>query len=294
MKLLFLLKELSPFLRALVLVFFYTPIYVYADFVMDFTPDNIGTMTDAVCSSDCSSTSHGYTPVLISGSHSEIGEDVIDPITGVLYKHFIVGSLEEGFIQEVYIQQSGGIRCVAQTCWETLATKGDYGLYGNYTDPLSSDASFTGNASANPMKVIVTQLINGDGMAQLYQKKKFDRKALISQQLTVPGDIIVRFEIDMSEIPINAIAISGEMTVNQVDLPGTEFDFDVNEVTGEGVNRNVNAGQYIYLPGDGPLGSGGNYLYLDGGVDMNTITWSDFFDHTQDNPWREIANKPDF
>ena len=292
MKLLCLLKEHNRFLRAVVFMFFYLPVWVNAEFTMDFSPDNIGTMTDAICSGDCSSTLKGHTPVLISGSHQEIGEDVIDPMTGIVYKHFIVGSLDEGFIQEVYIQQSGSSRCVAQFCWETLATMGDYGFTGNYTDPLSSDSNFTGNASANPMKVVVQQWLNGDGMSQIYSKKKLDKKALISQQLTVPGEIIVRFEIDMSEVPMNAIAIPGEMTINQLDLPGTEFDFDVNEVTGEGVNRNITAGQYIYMDGSGPLGSGGGYFYLDGGHDDNP-NWAQFFDHTEDNPWREAANKPE-
>ncbi len=265
----------------------YSPV-VSAGFELNFLPDASGVMATAVTHGS-SINIFNQTPYLMSGGF-QLPEIVIDPETGLDYYHIIVGDAADGFIQEVYIERGFG-SFPNSNVGSAVGGAGDLNG-GNGVDPLDRNANIeTANAAANPNKVLVRQLMNDGEIQQEYIKSEFNKKAKITQIVTDPVGMVSRFEIDSSNVMMNQLAAPGTM-INTLDLAGTEYDFDMATISGEGVDINVNAGQYIYLDGIGPGGSAGTYLYLDGGEDVSNTDWESYYDVTENNPWTYTANQP--
>lgn len=262
---------------------------IHAAFELNFKADNTGTMVTNMHRAN-SQPNWGHTAVMVDGNNQvAIGETVIHPTTFKVYKHFIIGDLNDGFIQEVYIEDTGGA-CFAQFCWDKVAAGGVHSLYGSNTDPLGSNVSLTGNATGNPSRVIVRQVLNDGQVHQEYIKKEFDKKAKVSQTITEAGVMQNHFEIDFSHIALNQFASPTKVT-NTINFDDpTVQDFDMDNMATEGVD--INAGKYIYIDGAGTGGSSGTYLYLDSSETVIDSAWSNYFDFTESNPWMDNTNKP--
>lgn len=282
---------------AVVLLIFFNSQFVCADFTLDFSPDNTGFMSPESCANSCSNASPGYTPVLLdeagtdNGDHMNIGETVYHPDTGQRFKHFIIGSLDDGFIQEVYIAATGILNesYTTQFKWDGIAAVSIHSMDGSGANPLGNNV---GSATGNPYKVLIRQYLNDGITQQEFLKDQLDKKPKITQTINyVDLNFHSTFEIDMSHIGLNQIAASAKI-VNIQDMEGTEFDFDMANMQSNPVyqdvqqNNYVNGGQYIYLSGAGAGGSDGNYIYLDGGAAVKEIDWASYYDHFEtDNVW---------
>lgn len=265
---------------------------VNADFELNFLPDNTGQMSTISQITGCLGTCDGHTAVLLdNGNQLRIGEDVYNPETGKVYKHFIIGDVADGFIQEAYIEIGVETYTNSGETWSGLATGGDYSLGGNNEDPLGSEWSSSGNGTANPNRVIVRQLMSDGVIHQEYIKSAFSKKAKITQTVIDPGQMTSQFEIDASKVLMNQLSTAGTM-INMIDLAGEANDFDIASLSGDGVDINVNAGQYIYLDGAGSGGSSGIYLYLDGGENVRSTDWSSYYDLNETNPWSVTDRQP--
>ena len=273
---------------------------VYAQFNANFEPVGEGSMSTSAYRDTCGSGcgwKHNMTPTLTTDdAFGFIGERVFDA-NGQAYNHFIIGDEESGFIQEVYIQvigenvYSGGV----DYKWDRIAIGGaiQTGPHPG-SDPLGINSPHPANASADPNKVIVRQFMADGGIQQEFFKSKIGKKPRITQTTTDAAEGFYSYvEIDMSHIDINQIAEA--KMVNRIDMEGDEFDFDFEDYkNNEGANVNINAGKYVYIPGNpNEGGAAGTYIYVDGGEGVKDTNWAAFFDHSQDNPWYFEGQKPE-
>ena len=187
------------------------------------------------------------------------------------YIHQIIGTPEEGFVQEVYIQAT---RRLAITFRNPTAS-GNTGM----NNPFGP-----GNASANPEKVIMRQLVFDSESRNEFLKDVWLAKPVITSTVT-DGGIESSITIDMNEIsyqddttaaPITSTLIFTEALL---DLENRPADFnmatDVQDST-------ITAGRYTYSEGSGSLGSQGTYSYIGGnGFNKDDINWASFCDTSQ-------------
>jgi len=246
------------------------------------------------------------TPYLPNGAF-ELGEVVTDEF-GNEYYHMIMGSLADGFIQEVYIARhssqlytwSGGMMNNAEGTVSASGGASDFGNNSNNLNPLGGnlDAINSGSGSANLTKVIIRQIVNDGDLTMEFIKDKFNGKPRITQMLNAP-DIKQLFDIDMRNINYSDMT-SNAPVVNQMwllreELPTDGGFFDVIAGPGEATGTSIlaiTAGQYTYTDGAGFLGSEGSYNYSGGGNMNLDQRWESFFDHTQANPWSYDTNRP--
>jgi hypothetical protein len=249
-----------------------------------------------------------------------IYEEVSDG-TGTPYYHLIVGDPATGFAQEVYIQAGfpgvtgqpcrGPINCsgTAQGIGggEVSASGGqstsDFGFNGNGFDPLSADAIFSGNASGNPTRVQMRQLVTDGDLTVDFVKDKFAEKPSITNTIDA-ADLNATFVINSSGNPLNSAATASVVT-NTVELRGSDLPPDVAPPGGgpssvrfdmatDAQESSVTAGQYSFTAGSGPGGSSGTYSYTDPTKNSANINpdWSSYFDHNEANPWGYTDNRP--
>ncbi len=210
-----------------------------------------------------------------------------DPDTSVSYWHTIVGDPSTGFAMESYIPRiksfestSGGKPSKIMSGNPSLET-----WSGNGWDPLginpSRDFNYTGNATADPTKVIVRQVMGGtwnsvtgdwscnttDGYCSEFIKDQFLFKPKITQKIN-EADMTQNFVLDMSSITYSddttAGSIINTLTITDPDMPDfdpTAGDFQMIDGTitishptsgSSSVNTNVTGGRYTYIQCSNP------------------------------------------
>lgn len=243
-------------------------------------------------------------------THEEGGEGGLSPIgqsrfvyemvqdeTGANYYHMIVGTPEDGFAQELYIEVSAGspFQGVAPISGRTSSSGGagaaSVGTEGAGFAPLDSDRQFTGNATGNPNRVQMRQLMTDGELTVDFVKNVFLEKPTITS--TINGaDMVSTFIIDGSGNPLNQANPSPVTnTVELLDpaVPEGSANFDMAT---DAQNSRVTAGEYTTAnPVAGAQGA--PYVYADPNEDVNlNPSWADFFDHREDNPWAYEENRP--
>ncbi len=205
-----------------------------------------------------------------------------DPNTQISYWHMIVGDPASGFAMESYTplinsfeSTSGGRPSrIFQRGQESLETRS-----GNGWDPLglnpANDFDYTGNASGDPTKTIMRQILGGswdadtntwsceenDEYCSEFLKDRFLFKPLITQQIN-DSDFIHKFSLDMSQITYDDDTTPGEIinTVVIIDPEMPEFDPKAGDFKMD--NENIE----ISMPDSGisklnPNVTGGRYTY---------------------------------
>jgi len=233
-----------------------------------------------------------FSGVLVgTGSDGQVNDAIIGEDTPY-GRHFIIGSLEENFVQEVYIASRGGLHYGPNaSSWPGLATAGDYSNPGNARNPLgAANSTNSGNGTADPRYVAFRQYMSDGVIFQDVKKPAWSKKTIITQDVIVPGEIHSHMTIDASGIAMNMMAVHADIT-NTLDVAGTRGDFDMADLSGPGVDYSINAGMYTYAAGPG-ITVLAPYIYADGGYDVYDVDWSNYFDHFETNPWRFEGNKP--
>lgn len=245
----------------------------------------------------------------------EVGGDIVPGQTPFIYQrvqqngqnyyHMVVGDPDSGFAQEVYIQvggaslfQGGGVSLLGQSsssggaidpaCDSPLGC----GENTNGFDPLSSDQAVSGNATGNPSRVQMRQLLVDGELTVDFVKDRFAEKPLISNVIDAQ-DLLATFVIDGTGNLYTTAASSPVTNTVQhrgTDLPPPEsasFDMAV-----DAPDAYVTAGQYTTTNPAAGL-PGGPYTYADPHESVNLAPdWSSFFDHSQANPWTYTDNRP--
>ena len=242
------------------------------------------------------------------------------PISEGIYWHLVIIDPENEFAMEVYtpvtgffLSNSGGHEPVFMTLNGNLQQ-----WSGNGWDPLESsiktfgpdNVSFSGNATGDPTKAIIRQILgpgtltqqealikdwvcDPNSFCQEYLKSEFDFKPKITQQLH-SDDLRSLFELDMTHISYSEQNIAGDMRITQEVIDSTipigSLYFDAETDLHE---SSLNAGQYIHTPGIGWYDDGdgdmfyafdrGNYEYADGGIKATHLeqNWMMFYDPAQ-------------
>lgn len=209
------------------------------------------------------------------------------------YYHIIVGSEEEGFIQETWIPLgynmdfSGAAgrpanspvtysyavnqytSCGTTVCsaWHSPSggdsrivaggVNGPIKVAGNAEYPLTAPTGKnSGNGSGNPNRVLIRQKLVTPELTIEFLKDKFDKKPIITQDMKT-ADIRSFVKIDMSNSDYDTASTAGVMT-NTLTSPSGKVpvSFDVHGNSQAG-NSHINAGKYTYTPGTpGPLSEG--------------------------------------
>lgn len=253
-----------------------------------------------------------------------IYERVMDGTTP--YYHMIVGDPASGFAQEVYIQTgfnggpvnqplcAGPVNCGgvipasgrlnptehSASDGETWSFDGFTLALGSGSDPLGTDATFTGNSSGNPTRVQMRQLVTDGDLTVDFVKDKYLEKPSITNIIDA-ADLNATVIIDSTGNPLNSAATASVVT-NTTELKGSNLPPDISSPNGgpsavrfdmatDAQNPHVTAGQYFYTPGSSDKGSSGTYTYSEGGANINP-DWSSYFDHSETNPWAFPDNRP--
>lgn len=225
---------------------------------------------------------------------------------GQNYYHMIVGDPESGFAQEVYIE-AGGANIFPQAGSASLVRQSSssggaidpscesvLGCFANTNaeNPLSSDPAFSGNASGNPSRVQMRQLLVDGELTVDFVKDRFAEKPVISNVIDAE-DLLATFVIDGTGNLYSTAAsspVTNTVEHRGADLPpqdSASFDMAV-----DAPDANVTAGQYTTTNPVAGL-PGGPYTYADPLENVNLAPdWSSFFDHTQPNPWTYPGNRP--
>ncbi|MCC6302512.1 MAG: hypothetical protein IT489_06905 [Gammaproteobacteria bacterium] len=284
----------------------------WAEFTLNWTSD---TGNPVFSGTNITQTDDGGNDQLIGGQTPFVYERVLDGTTP--YYHLIVGDPASGFAQEVYIQagffgQTGGNCRGPVTCAGTAdaigptvsASGGDtavaFGFEGNGFDPLSSDATSSGNSSGNPSRVQMRQLVTDGDLTVDFVKDKYLEKPSITNIIDA-SDLNATVIIDSTGNPLNSAATASVVT-NTTELKGANLPPDVSSPNGgpsavrfdmatDAPDAHVTAGRYSYAPGPGPGGSGGTYTYSEGSANINP-DWSSYFDAGEANPWAYPDNRP--
>ncbi len=226
-----------------------------------------------------------------------------DPDTQISYWHIIVGDPATGFAMESYTpvinsyeSTSGGKPSkIFQRGTESLETRS-----GNGWDPLGLDPSrnfdYTGNATGDPTKTIMRQVMGGswnsttntwscqdsDEYCSEFLKSNFLFKPIITQQINEP-DFVHKFSLDMSTIKYDDDSTTGELTNTVViiddDMP--EFDPKAGDFKMDNdsieismpdsdasiLNPNITGGRYTYSQCNDPqLSKGIEHCWQDNDI----------------------------
>jgi hypothetical protein len=192
-------------------------------------------------------------------SGTEVGQTafgrsrVVDPDTGLVYCHILTGTVAEGFVQDVYIQQS-----ISYVTFQGGDASASLGGVPARTDPLSVGTG--GSTTANPGRVIIRQLLHDDEITVDFIKDKYGGKPIIAQKITTP-EIINAFVADMRNSTYSDMTTQGDVTWSVQLLGPGGFAYDSSQVQ----VSDVTAGMYKYNPTGVASGAGGAYTYSDGG-----------------------------
>lgn len=210
-------------------------------------------------------------------------------VDGVDYYHTVVGDPAKGFAQETYIGVGSGLiqgtapssastgSIAGQGCFGFLGRPPNPDACGNGVNPLKDDNTFTGNASGNPRKVIMRQIVSDGESYQEFIKSSFTQKPVIVQRIendTLKSEV----KIDMSGLNYDSNATAGSVqnTLMLKDPVAGDTTFDAVKQAEAGQST-INAGRYTYTetPNTFTAGAGGTYQYLDGDYNLNT-NWASF------------------
>ena len=99
-----------------------------------------------------------------------VGTNTPSACSGVVYYvHIVMGGLNDGFIQELYIEMTGGsVNSDGFLGGSGVMIGGAFGgnqgssgnRAGNAANPLGNDQSATGSGTVNPSKAIMCQIVN--------------------------------------------------------------------------------------------------------------------------------------
>ena len=291
-----------------------------AEFTLGFTPQSGGTyfITDSLHEGTGGGNTTGQTRYAVNDGPGPLDLPEIVNIGGVDYYHMILGDINDGFIQETYIEidtvvdhgenkpdglawnlngtASGGTNLTYEysgvCCGPQALTDA-----ANGTHVLRSDA---GNGSANPNKVVIRQYMTDGEIITDFIKDSLWGKPKTTMMITTPG-ITMMFDADMRSIDYNTINVAAPVTnlmwLNGADVPSESASFDMSQDSSADQSV-VTAGKFIYQAPETPLvgyggDSGGSYTYETGSFDVNAVNWEAFFDHTPGvNPWGYESGKP--
>lgn len=239
----------------------------------------------------------------------------VTSIGGQQYYHIVVGNGGGEFGIEYFIRTVGG-----GVCWygctsarvagmggmagggvaPLSSSDGAGGLNGNNTNPLASSNSGVGR----PDRAAIRMFNNTSGMTQEFLKSTELRKPRITQTVS-DATTTVNFTIDMSAIAYNDMSRAGTLslrqTVNDPNLPGQQTNpetgaalqrsdvFDINQISGPGVDKQITGGRFTYSAGSGDGGSLGTYNYFADSYDVYAVNWTSFCDPAQ-NPTSNCTN----
>jgi hypothetical protein len=254
----------------------------------------------------------GQTPFTAVNAN-QAGELVVDPDTGISYWHYVMGDPASGFAQEVYIQASATTTC-SQNNRACSASAGSTADAINF-NILGNNSTLTGNGTGNPNRVIVRQIIGGtwDANTQTWTcdtsfcsefiKSAYADKPKITQGIN-DTDFTSKFVIDMSGIALSNnttdltlvdqnSATTGASMINAQTVKDSAGNVVATfDQAKDAQTSYINGGKYTYTNGNGALGAGGTYHYVDGGYNLSTVDYTPFLDSTDANPWSFPAAKP--
>ncbi len=227
-----------------------------------------------------------------------------DPDTQISYWHIIVGDPGTGFAMESYTPMiksyestSGGKPSkIFQRGTESLETRS-----GNGWDPLglnpARDFDYTGNATGDPTRTIMRQVMGGswdattntwscqdtDEYCSEFLKDNFLFKPVITQQIN-DTDFVHKFALDMSAITYDDNTTAGDLTntliITDPDMPDFDpkaGDFKMNNDNIEvsmpdsgtsTLNPNITGGRYTYSQCSDPqLSKGMEHCWQDNDID---------------------------
>lgn len=227
-------------------------------------------------------------------------------IGGTEYWRNVVGDPASGFAFEYYTRRgqsvvlpfgldSGGQeRAVHGDVCQNVTQFSSGNKCGNAKDPLgiTNPATFTGNGTGDPTKMVMRMILSMNGMNMEIFKPLTSNKPLIIQSI-VSGALSSTFVADMRSISFSdkntPIIIVNNQTINDPDFPvpgAGDFDMSMAE------KPYVTAGRFTFTPGTGwnspegwdAVGSSfdrGTYDYFDGGFDVYSADWAAYFDYAQ-------------
>jgi hypothetical protein len=191
------------------------------------------------------------------------------------FYHVIIGDPDSGgFVQEVYIQASG-----ARWRGGIGSASGGSLFTADYQAPLAAGA-VSGNGTGNPTRVIMQQVVQDGDMKQVFLKDQFLTKPKISNEIS-SGEMHMEFTADMRDLSLMDMDTAATV-INRLAFTGLDegaFDLGTNAPY-----SHVTAGQYLWVPGDGPDQSGGTWKYKeDDMIDPALYDWV-FYRHPDENP----------
>lgn len=214
-------------------------------------------------------------------------EEVV--VAGVNYVHVIVGDPVDGFAQEFYIEGTNGSSA------DTYNAASSYSLAENHPTggtPGLGPLTGPGNASANPERVIMRQVVGGEWDAATTTWScgastfcnEFLKDTLLTKpritQTVIDGDMTSFFDMDMRGSVYSGQALTDMVSapvINSVTVQGVAAgDFAMTpEYTSDSV---VSGGRFVYTEGLGILGSEGTYTYAEGDFDTAAEDWTIYRD----------------
>jgi len=271
---------------------------VHADFILDGAPDNASPTFSGA------SVVHGNH--LITDQTPFVYERVNDPDTNLSYYHMILGAPADGFAQEVYIRVGGA--CASCQNFGDIGSTGSASgghaddVNGNGSDPFGTgldplgnprneSTTFTGIASGNPRRVSMGQVVIDGDFSTEFMKNKDLEKPTMSMNIN-SADFQSEFIVDAGGISYDddrtTAAITNTVHIVDPDMDPSSASFDMAT---DAQDSNVTAGRYTHSPGPG-TGAYGTYAYLLDSFNVGNISWPDYFDTSQANPWAFPANHP--
>jgi len=224
----------------------------------------------------------------------------------------IVDDPAAGFAQEVYIQLGTGNAFPGTGVGLAAASSSSRGKgaqiageEGSGVNPLSPDATFSGNSSGNPERVQMRQTVTSGELTADFLKDRFLDKPNITNTVET-ADMNSTFNMDSTGNRYNSMdtpsTVTNTLQILDPDVPAGSALFNAGQALNDTATPtpSVTAGRYTYTPTTPPPqtnatfgGSGGTYQYFDGGANINP-DWASFFDHREANPWayERLGNRP--
>lgn len=284
-----------------------------AEFQLNWQADGTPPPTSGGCwqfTPDCTIIEHGAD--LVTDQTPFVYQRVTDE-NGVTYYHMVVGNPDDGFAQEVYIQYGGanlfpgtatGVNLARQSSSSGgaidpfCADEFGCGAGTNAESPLASSQALSGNATGNPSRVQMRQLlvdVDGD-LTVDFVKDRFLEKPTITNIIDT-GDIeatmIINGSGNLYSTPNSSQVTNTVVHRGDNRPPEASASFDMANLSEQpGSNVNLTAGQYTTTnPAAGSVA--GPYIYADPRESVNLAPdWASFFDHDQANPWAFPLNRP--
>ena len=166
--------------------------------------------------------------------------------------HQLIGTVDDDFVQEVYIQSS------------------------SYSDTSMNDPFGQGTASANPTRVLLRQRVRDAESVNEVLKDNWSTKPVITS-IVVSDEIVNTFIADMNEISYQDDTTPAPTTITLTftdPLLDQEFRPEDFDLATDAQKSTIHGGRFTY--------DSGRYSYADGdGFNLNGINWSAFCDPSQ-------------